>query len=301
MVRYPREERQSLGSLENMRIRTSNGGEVPFSQVAQVNSGRGNASIRRVDRHRAVSVTASVDPEISSAASVLTDMRERVLPEVLADFPGVFYTFDGAQAEQEEAVGGLREGLILSLTAIFALLGVALRSYLQPLIIMGAIPFGFVGGLCGHLLLGLDLSFLSMLGFVALTGVVVNDSLIMVDFINRAQDARAQVNQLDGPAACLHRSGAGDPRSGRPAVPPHTAHVAHDLHRSGADDARPQPAGGGFHSDGGLPRVRGLVRDLNYTVSGADRLPDPRRPATPAAAAAGSAQTGHARAEVPFS
>ena len=198
MVRYPREERQSLGSLENMRIRTSNGGEVPFSQVAQVNSGRGNASIRRVDRHRAVSVTASVDPEISSAASVLTDMRERVLPEVLADFPGVFYTFDGAQAEQEEAVGGLREGLILSLTAIFALLGVALRSYLQPLIIMGAIPFGFVGGLCGHLLLGLDLSFLSMLGFVALTGVVVNDSLIMVDFINRAQDARAQVNQLDG-------------------------------------------------------------------------------------------------------
>ena len=198
MVRYPREQRQSLGSLENMRIRTSNGGEVPFSEVAQVNSGRGNASIRRVDRHRAVSVTASVDPEISSAASVLTDMRERVLPEVLADFPGVFYTFDGAQAEQEEAVGGLREGLILSLTAIFALLGVALRSYLQPLIIMGAIPFGFVGGLCGHLLLGLDLSFLSMLGFVALTGVVVNDSLIMVDFINRAQDARAQVNQLDG-------------------------------------------------------------------------------------------------------
>ena len=131
MVRYPREERQSLGSLENMRIRTSNGGEVPFSQVAQVNSGRGNASIQRVDRHRAVSVTASVDPEISSAASVLTDMRERVLPEVLADFPGVFYTFDGAQAEQEEAVGGLRDGLILSLTAIFALLGVALRSYLQ--------------------------------------------------------------------------------------------------------------------------------------------------------------------------
>ena len=198
MVRYPREQRQSLGSLENMRIRTSNGGEVPFSQVAQVNYGRGNALIRRVDRHRAVSVTASVDPEISSAASVLTDMRERVLPEVLADFPGVFYTFDGAQAEQAEAVAGLREGLILSLTTIFALLGVALRSYLQPLIIMGAIPFGFVGGLCGHLLLGLDLSFLSMLGFVALTGVVVNDSLIMVVFINRAQDARAQVNQLDG-------------------------------------------------------------------------------------------------------
>ena len=198
MVRYPREQRQSLGSLENMRIRTSKGGEVPFSQVAQVNSGHGNALIRRVDRHRAVSVTASVDPEISSAASVLTDMRERVLPEVLADFPGVFYTFDGAQAEQAEAVGGLRDGLILSLTTIFALLGVALRSYLQPLIIMGAIPFGFVGGLCGHLLLGLDLSFLSMLGFVALTGIVVNDSLIMVVFINRAQDARAQVNQLDG-------------------------------------------------------------------------------------------------------
>ena len=301
MVRYPREQRQSLGSLENMRIRTSNGGEVPFSQVAQVNFGRGNALIRRVDRHRAVSVTASVDPEISSAASVLTDMRERVLPEVLADFPGVFYTFDGAQAEQAEAVGGLRDGLILSLTTIFALLGVALRSYLQAPHHHGRHPVRFRRRALWALAAG------------ARPQLPIHAGLRRPDWHRRQRQpdhgrfhqpctGRPRPGQPAGrPAACLHRSGAGDPRSGRPAVPPHTAHVAHDLHRSGADDARPQPAGGGLHSDGGLPRVRGLVRDLNHTVSGADLLPDPRRPAAPAAAAAGSAQTGHARAEVPFS
>ena len=197
MVRYPREQRRSLGTLEDMRIRTPTGGEVPFSQVALVEPGRGLASIRRVDRSRAVNVTASVDPAVSSAAAVITDLRERLLPEALAEFPDVFYRFRGAQAAQDEAVDGLRVGFILSLIAIFGLLAVPLRSYAQPLIIMGAIPFGLLGALWGHLLLDLDVTFMSMLGFVALTGVVVNDSLIMVDFINRARDGRADAGHLD--------------------------------------------------------------------------------------------------------
>ena len=185
MVRYPRDDRRSLGDLENMRIRTPNGGEVPFRQVAEVVPGRGFASIKRVDRNRAVNVTASVDPAITSAGAVIADLQARILPEVLADHPGVFYTFEGAQAEQADAVGGLQRGFLLALLMIFALLAVPLRSYVQPLIIMAAIPFGLVGAIWGHLLMGLDVTMMSMFGLVALTGVVVNDSLVMVDFINR--------------------------------------------------------------------------------------------------------------------
>ena len=190
MVRYPRDDRRSLGDLENMRIRTPNGGEVPFSQVAEVEPGRGFASIKRVDRNRAVNVTASVDPAVTSADAVISDLRTRILPEVLAGYPGVFYTFEGAQAEQADALGGLWLGFLLALLMIFALLAVPLRSYVQPLIIMAAIPFGLVGAVWGHIVMGLDVSMMSMFGLVALTGVVVNDSLVMVDFINRARNAR---------------------------------------------------------------------------------------------------------------
>ena len=185
MVRYPQDDRRSLGDLENMRIRTPSGGEVPFSQVAVVEPGRGFASIRRVDRNRAVNVTASVDAAVTTAGQVIADLQERILPEVLASYPGVNYTFEGAQAEQVDAVAGLQRGFVLALLLIFALLAVPLRSYVQPLIIMSAIPFGLVGAVWGHFIMGLDVTMMSMFGLVALSGVVVNDSLIMVDFINR--------------------------------------------------------------------------------------------------------------------
>ena len=187
MVRYPREQRRSLGNLENMRVRTPDGGEVPFSQVALVEPGRGFASIRRIDRNRAVNVTASVDPQIASTSALIADLRGRILPRMATEFPDVFYTFRGTQEAQEEAISGLRVGFVLSLILIFGLLAIPLRSYAQPLIIMGAIPFGLVGALWGHLLMEIDVTFMSLLGFVALTGVVVNDSLIMVDFINRGR------------------------------------------------------------------------------------------------------------------
>ena len=185
MVRYPRDGRRSLGNLENMRIRTPDGGEVPFRQVAQVEPGRGFASIKRVDRNRAVNVTAAVDATVTSGGQVIADLQNRILPEVLPKYPGVFYTFEGAQAEQADAVGGLTRGFILALLMIFAMLAIPLKSYVQPVIIMSAIPFGLVGAVWGHMVMGLDVTLMSMFGFVALTGVVVNDSLIMVDFINR--------------------------------------------------------------------------------------------------------------------
>ena len=191
MVRYQRQERQSLGTLENMRIRTPAGGQVPLREVASVEPGRGYAAITRVDRHRAVNVTATVDPAISSAGPVVADLAARVLPEVLAHHPGIVYSFQGAQAEQADAVDSLQQGFLLAMLLIYSLLAIPLRSYVQPLIIMAAIPFGFVGAIWGHIAMGIDVTMVSMFGLVALAGVVVNDSLVMVDCINNATAARA--------------------------------------------------------------------------------------------------------------
>ena len=193
MVRYPRDERRSLGDLRNMRVRTPDGGEVPFSQVATVEPGRGFASITRVDRNRAVNVTAAVDPDVNSSAEVAADLQMRVLPELLERHTGVFFSFGGAQAEVADGVGGLQRGFTLALLVIFALLAVPLKSYVQPLIIMSAIPFGLVGAVWGHLFMGLDVTMMSMFGLVALAGVVVNDSLIMVDFINRQRGLHSEI------------------------------------------------------------------------------------------------------------
>ena len=194
MVRYPEDERRSLGDLDSMRLRTADGGEVPFSLVAVMEPGRGFASIKRVDRLRAINVTAAVDAAVTSAQAVVADLETRIMPEVLTAFPGVSYSFEGAQAEQRDAVGGLQKGFGLALLIVFALLAIPLRSYVQPLIIMAAIPFGLVGAVWGHILLGLDVTMMSMFGLVALTGVVVNDSLLLVVFINRKLERHGDLN-----------------------------------------------------------------------------------------------------------
>ena len=193
MVRYPADQRRSLGDLENMRVRTPAGGEVPFVQVAVVEPSRGFASIKRVDRNRAVNVTASVDASVTSGGEVNADLATRILPVILARHPGIYYSFEGMQAEQADSLGGLQSGFIVALLGIFALLAIPLKSYVQPLIIMSAIPFGIVGAVWGHLLLGLDITLLSMFGLVALTGVVVNDSLVMVVFVNKKREQHADL------------------------------------------------------------------------------------------------------------
>jgi multidrug efflux pump subunit AcrB len=192
MVRYPRAERRSLGNLENMRIRTPDGLEVPFSEVANAEPGRGYAAITRVDRRRAINVTADVDAAQATAGDVIADLRARVLPEILSAYPALSYSFEGQQAEQRDTMSGIARGFVFALVAIYALLAVPLRSYVQPLIIMAAIPFGLIGAIFGHVILRLDLTILSLFGLVALTGVVVNDSLVMVDFINRHRRTREE-------------------------------------------------------------------------------------------------------------
>ena len=193
LVRYPEEQRRSLGDLDNMRIRTPEGAEVPFRDVAVVETGRGFSSIRRIDRNRAVSVTAAIDPTTTTSGAVTEELEQVILPEVLAGFQGITFSFEGAQAQQADSIDGLGRGFGLAVLLIFALLAVPLRSYVQPLIVMAAIPFGLVGAIWGHIVMGLNVTMISMFGLVALTGVVVNDSLVMVDFINRKRARQASL------------------------------------------------------------------------------------------------------------
>jgi len=185
MVRYPDAERRSVGDIETMMIRTPGGDEVPFATVAKVDAGRGYATINRQDRRRIVSVTADVNQKVTNAGEVLADLQKETLPNLLADYPSLRISFEGEEADRAESMQSLVSGFLMALVAIYALLAVLFRSYAQPLIIMTAIPFGFLGAVLGHVAMGWDLTLLSGFGAVALTGVVVNDSLIMIDFINR--------------------------------------------------------------------------------------------------------------------
>jgi multidrug efflux pump subunit AcrB len=187
MVRYPASERVSLADIENMRIRTPSGSEVPFSTVASVRYGRGYATIQRADRQRYISVTADVDAKKGNANEILADVRENVLPDLIADYQGLRYSLEGEQREQIDTFDGLRRGFLLALFVIYALMAVPLKSYTQPLIVMTAIPFGIVGAVWAHIALGMNLSFMSVFGIVALVGVVVNDSLVLVDYVNRSR------------------------------------------------------------------------------------------------------------------
>lgn len=187
MVRYPKDERSSVGHLENMRIRTSTGQDIPFSEVADIEMGQGYGSIIRVDGNRSITVTAKVDKAKLDPQVVANEVKSDFIPSLLERFPTANFREQGATKEQADAIFSLLKGFLFAMFAIYALLAVPLKSYSQPLIIMSVIPFGVVGAIVGHLVLGHALSVLSMCGIIALAGVVVNDSLIMVDFVNRAR------------------------------------------------------------------------------------------------------------------
>lgn len=187
MVRYPREQRNSIGNLETMRVRAPNGQELPFAEVADIEIGQGYTSINRVDGKRAVSVTAKVNKDVLEPNTVIRDVVTKAMPELLKKYPGVEFKLQGNSKEQSDAIFSLAQGFLFALFAIYALMAIPLKSYSQPLIIMSVIPFGIVGAIIGHLVLGMPVSVLSICGIIALSGVVVNDSLIMVDFVNRAR------------------------------------------------------------------------------------------------------------------
>ena len=189
MVRYPREERNSLGDLESMRIRTPSGNEVPFSTVADASLGRGFAKIRRVDRQRVINVTADVDASQTNENTVIEDVSRTFLePLIATQYSNVSFSLEGQQREQMELLSELAMGFAVALFVIYALMAIPFKSYSQPLIVMVAVPFGIVGAVWGHAVMGYELSIMSMLGLVALTGVVVNDSLVLVHYVNHQRN-----------------------------------------------------------------------------------------------------------------
>lgn len=195
MVRYPRTERSSVGSLENMRIRTVDGGEVPFNQVASYTMQASFSAINRVNGERAVTITAAADKSTIEPGKVVGEMRRSVIAEVTAKYEGVTGELDGASQDEMDAQVDLMKAGVFALFCIYALMAIPLKSYSQPLIIMSVIPFGLVGAVLGHMVLGLSMSIMSIFGLVALAGVVVNDSLVMVDFVNRAREEGLSIRQ----------------------------------------------------------------------------------------------------------
>ena len=185
MVRYPEEDRRNLWDFEKMRIRTPAGGEIPLQQAATISEGRGYSVISRADRKRVINVTASVDNTKANAEEILADLQKSILVDLTNDYPGLTYDLEGEEKERRDSLVSMGKGFILAMFAIYALLAIPFRSYTQPFLIMTAIPFGMVGALIGHMIMGFSLSILSVFGIVALSGVVVNDSLLLIDQVNR--------------------------------------------------------------------------------------------------------------------
>jgi len=184
MVRYPKEERESLDSLQHMRIRTSENVGVPFADVADVEMGRSPTSIERFDRNRTVAVQADIRKDVVQMPLLAAALREKV-DSILEDHPGVYYTLEGEAREQRDSLTSLLWGVGIALFAMYALLAIPFRSYSQPFIVLLIIPFSLVGAVIGHLTMSLPLSLMSVFGMLALAGVGVNDSLVLVDYINR--------------------------------------------------------------------------------------------------------------------
>lgn len=202
MVRYPLEQRRTIGHLENMLIRTPAGIAVPFATVADIELGESFASITRVDGRRAITISANVNKNKVEPSKVVGEIQEDFLPELLKRYPKVSAALDGESLDEQNALLGLIQGLFFAMFTIYALMAIPLKSYSQPLIIMAVIPFGMIGALFGHFILGLSMSVLSLCGIVALAGVVVNDSLILVDFVNKARAEGQSIMQAAIDSGC---------------------------------------------------------------------------------------------------
>ncbi len=185
MVHYPRSQQRSLASLNEMRLQTDTGGETPLPELAEVKVERGHSQILRIDQQRAVTIRADVDEDLANAREVVGDLQQNFLPDLLGSHPGVQARWEGQQEETRESVGSLFIGFVVAVFGMFALLTLKFRSYVQPLMILAVIPFGFTGAVWGHWLLDQPITLFSLFGAVTLSGILVNDSIVLIDFINR--------------------------------------------------------------------------------------------------------------------
>jgi HAE1 family hydrophobic/amphiphilic exporter-1 len=195
MVRYPEAQRRSLSDLTRVRVRAGDGIERPLTELADITEAARYGEINRVDQMRSVTITADMDEAIGNAAASVARFQRNVIPIMQQRFPHVMVRWEGQQEQTVESVRSLLIGFLIALVAIFVVLTVEFRSYFQPLLILAIIPFGLIGAVWGHALMGLNISLMSMCGIVALTGVVINDSIVLVDFINRRVRAGVPLKQ----------------------------------------------------------------------------------------------------------
>ena len=201
MVRLPETERRSEYNLANLILRTPAGKEVPFYDAVKVTEGTAYTEINRRDGRRVIVVEANVTPR-REAGEVVNDLKVDTIPELLATYPGLRISFEGRQADMAESMGSLKTSFIFAMLTVYAMLAIPFRSYSQPLIVMVAIPFGVIGAVLGHLLMGYSLSIVSLMGVVALSGIVVNDSLVL---INHANELR-RLNPIQSAHAIIHQA-----------------------------------------------------------------------------------------------
>ncbi len=200
-VKLPRTERDRLGALERFNIRLPSGEFVPLSTMARWDTKRGFEALRHAEGRLAAEVTGDVDTRVSNVDRILEALQESTLRELSSRY-GIDYSFEGRSADQRETLADMRKGVLLGLILIYLVLAWVFASYGWPLVVITAIPFGFIGALLGHWLMGLDLTILSMFGLFGLSGIVVNDSIILVTFYKRLRDQGMTVDEAVVEASC---------------------------------------------------------------------------------------------------
>ncbi len=197
MVRYPRAQRRSMADFDRIRVRTASGADYPLPELADITVKRGYSEINRRDQRRSITVSADV-AEGANAQEVASSLKASFLPKLMEEHPGIDIRWEGEQETNQESVESLKMGFLVAMLAMYVLLTVEFRSYIQPLIILSIIPFGFIGAALGHIVMGLELTLLSVFGMIALTGVVINDSIVLVDFIDhRLESGMSLIDALE--------------------------------------------------------------------------------------------------------
>ena len=185
MVRLPKEERRSIHDIDTLMLRTPNRGEIPLAKAVHIQKGQSYPTITRTDGRRTIHVTAEVDTQSANSRKIIDGLAQDTLPKLIKKYQGLDYSFQGAERSGNEAMKSLLSGFVIALLVMYVLIAIPFGSYIQPLAVLSAIPFGLVGAIIGHLIMGYNLSIVSMMGLVALSGVVVNDSLVLIHTANR--------------------------------------------------------------------------------------------------------------------
>jgi multidrug efflux pump subunit AcrB len=195
MVRYPEEDRKSLARFDDIRVDGGDGVQRPITELADVSVSRGYSEINRIDQKRSITVSSDIDEKVGNAKEIVSNLQKTFMPDLLKKYPSLRVRWEGQQEQDTESVRSLGIGLGIALIAMYVLLTMEFTSYGQPMVVMTIIPFGIVGAVIGHWVMGIPLTLFSTLGLVALTGIVVNDSIVLVDFINSAVRGGMPLNQ----------------------------------------------------------------------------------------------------------